>query len=321
MRCVYYHWFEKENSTVSKIIRCPIIQSIATLRAVDSEIPIKVLCPKTNQNWSEFPEVLNFEVIKKEFYLQNYKHKKGWELLSRLFDLYRIPKEQNEEVFYCDSDVFWLKSPWPLKCNPSKFCFDGYNSGLFYYKHESPEVERFFELFEAYTIGSLNNSEIDKLMKTYVTCFQHSGEKSWYDVWDEMILTYIFHEHKDLFNQIYKEEHCCARDLKVWVEPENVRAFHCNGTIVCNEATTHLPYVQHSRGLMCVLVKEWWDAINKVLPEHLIKELYTKAELEKYLPVQFSFLNEPERIVNAQADDEHFWINPKVNRIDPSLLL
>jgi hypothetical protein len=301
MNTVYYHWFPEPSDGRQpwKALRCPIILSIATLRAADPHIPIKVLCDADWLQWGEYPRSLNFEVKHIPFHLKHYEDKAGWKHLSRLFDLNR---HATGTVIYSDSDVFWLKSPLPLAEDPVHFCSDGFNTGLFYYDSSSDIVRKFFELFEAYTIGALNCKEIRQLLKTYV------GYEEWYYVWDEMTLTYMSRKHRDLFQEVPREEHASARDLKEDIDFWRLKSFHCNGTVVYNQATTNQSYKEHSRGLMCVLVKEWWNAINKVLDP---SDIFSVEELETYMPMQFSILEESSRITSTLAEDGHYHVTPK----------
>lgn len=296
---VVYHWFgeQTDNHDVAKNIRCPLIVSIATLRAVDQETRIVVLntsdtTSKSKQQWEPYSTILNFEMWEIEEYLKEfYSYKAGYRQLSRLFDISKFNWGNNKTILYSDADVFWLKAPFPTHKNPNTFCFDGYNTGLFYFNNSSKMVAKFFEIFEAYTIGALNNEQIRQQMKKYV------GYDAWYYIWDEMIMTYMFQEHPELFNQITKEEHCCARDLKT----QYIKAFHCNGLMIKNTLTGE----EHARGLAGILIKEWWDAINKVMDPTMI---FSKEELDHHLPMQFSILNEPERVTSTLTNDGHYQL-------------
>lgn len=295
---VVYHWFgeSSDNEEVARNLRCPIIASIAALRAVDPAVRIVVLNTSEletwlNQNWSPYKDTLNFEMHTIDEHLaQHYSDKPGHRHLSRLFDISRFTWGNNKNIFYSDADVLWLKPPFPTIQNSNRFCFDGYNTGLFYFNNSSRTVSKFFELFEAYTIGALNNDQIRQQMK------KHVGYDAWYYVWDEMILTYMFKEHPELFSQITKEEHCCARDLK---QVQSIKAFHCNGLMIKNALTGE----EHARGLAGILVKEWWDAINKVMDPTMI---FNQEEIDHHLPMQFSILSNPERITSTLTDDGHY---------------
>lgn len=294
MNTVYYHWFPEPSDGRQpwRSLRCPIILSIATLRAADPHIPITVLCDADWLQWGEYPQSLNFEVKHIPFHLKHYEDKAGWKHLSRLFDLNR---HATGTVIYSDSDVFWLKSPLPLAEDSVRFCSDGFNTGIFYYNSSSDIVKQFFELFEAYTIGALNCEEIRQLLKTYV------GYEEWYYVWDEMTLTYMSRKHSDLFQKIPREEHACARDLKEDIDFWRLKAFHCNGAVVYNQTTND----KHCRGLMCVLVKEWWESINKVLDPN---EIFSPEELETYLPMQFSITENASEIISKRGNDGYYYI-------------
>lgn len=303
MNTIVYHWFGEttDDPDVAKNMRCPLITSIATLRAVDKKSKIVVLNASElevwlDQEWKPYTEILNFEVEYIDVHLaKNYSEKPGYKHLSRLFDISRFDWGKKTNIFYSDSDVFWLKPPFPVYKDINRFCFDGYNTGIFYFNNNSPIVEKFFELFEAYTISALNNFEIRQKMKQYV------GYDAWYFVWDEMIATFMFNEHQELISQISKEEHCCARDLRN-IDVKKIKAFHCNGLMIGDLTSGE----KHARGLAGILIKEWWDAINSVIDPTMI---YTKDALDEHLPLQFSLLNNPERITSTLSNDGHYYLN------------
>jgi hypothetical protein len=104
---VYYHNFagEEEYPAYSNL-RVPTLLSIATLRAVNPDIPIVVLDGSKNtilDRWGNYRESLDFQVWGTDFHLQkNWSHIKGWKHLSRLFDLNRHARRG--DIIYCD----WL---------------------------------------------------------------------------------------------------------------------------------------------------------------------------------------------------------------------
>ena len=94
--CVIYHWWNDEELNLNlnhySNLSHPILLSIATLRSVNPNIPIKVLdySKKFNDCWAHFKEKLNFSVVhKNEFYLNDFQNILGYQLLSRLFDVNR----------------------------------------------------------------------------------------------------------------------------------------------------------------------------------------------------------------------------------------
>lgn len=296
---VYYHWWDVSNGVEPyRNLQSPILPSIASLRANNPDIPITVLMGKNRSDrndWLDFPEKLNFTVKPIEFRLEkDYRQHRGWRHLSRIFDL--EIHAQEDIVIYCDADVFWFKDPLPLLTDTDKFGFNGNNTGFLCYNRHSHTVQRFFEIFKAFTLSAMNDDDIRKLMKTHV------GYDPWYFVFDEMICTYMFHGgHRDLFSQIPLEEHCCPRDFGK-IDIHDMKMLHCNGLMVNNRTTE----AEHARGLVPLIFSELCEKIASVLDP---TEIYSEEELEYYLPRQFSLLERYQEVMATRASDGHYLLD------------
>lgn len=316
---VYYHYWARNESPMYNNLRIPVLLSIATLRAVNPNLPIIVLEDDTDKtqptDWLHFPEKLGFTVKPISFFLnKRYSHVKGYRYLSRLFDLRRHAESQ--DVLYCDLDVFWFLDPLPLACNGSdRFCFDGYNSGFFYYR-PSETIEEFFDLFEAYTVGALNNGYIRELMKAHV------GYESWMEVWDEMTLTFMREEHPSLIQMVPPIEHVTVRKLAE-INPLHMKMLHCNGLMVANPVSKRPSEREHCRGLLCLIVKELYRLITSVLDEQDMKLIFTHQELKYFRPRQIS-LTDPtmiHQLITTRCDLGHFHIQKVCDALFKSQLL
>jgi hypothetical protein len=292
---IYYHWWEDPNEVEPyKNIRLPILLSIATQRAHNPTIPITVLQHNSTdpKRWSYFPDKLNFQVLPIDFTLEKrHSDKAGWKHLSRLFDL--EIHANADIVIYSDVDVFWFKDALPLYHDPHKMCFNGNNTGLFYYDRHSDNVKQFFEIFKAFTLSALYDESIRKLMRTHT----YDG---WYYVFDEMTCSYMFLEqYRHLFNQLSVNEHCCPRNLHE-VSFNFMKTLHCNGLLVSDEG------VEHRRGICCIVFKELYDAICKVLDNKDLSLIFANNEIERLLPYQFSLYQDYQRVTNTKLSDGHY---------------
>lgn len=298
--CVYYHWFNEDYDLPPwKDLRLPLITSIATLRAV-SDVPIVVLdISEHERDWSDYPSFLNFEVQKIKPELGTYKNKPGWCHLSRLFDLEKYAT--SETVIYSDIDVLWIADPLPLSCMGDKFCFDGYNSGLFYYKPN--KNKEFFEIFKSYTISALNSDDVRKIMKKFVP---YDG---WYYVYDEMILTYMANENKKLIEITPTEEHGCPRRFER-TNLEKMKNIHLNGVHVRNSQAKRKKEKGFCRGLAGIIFKESYDNLTDILGER-IHDMFTEQELNTGLNYQFSLIKESHKLLNSKKDDGHYDLMPQ----------
>lgn len=298
--CVYYHWFcSTADSAPYANLRAPIIVSIATLRAV-SDIPIIVMdISDCKTDWSYFPDKLNFKVIRPKPELDRYRGIAGWQHLSRLFDLEK--HAESDTVIYSDADVFWLKDPRPLEANRNKFCFDGYNTGLFYY--DPAENQKFFEIFKAYTIGALNSYDIRNIMKKHVGC------EAWYFVFDEMITNYMNNKNSELFDKIKPEEHGSPRRFDS-TNLNDMKNLHMNGIYVRNPLPKFSGEGDHCRGLAGIIFSEFYNLLQISLGDD-INKVFTPNELQIGLKTQFSLLNESQKLLDTLRSDGHYELNQK----------
>lgn len=285
---VVYHWWPDESdSPPIQNLRTPILLSIATLRASDPDILIYVLDGGTLPitAYGTYPELMRFTVVPWTLGLERYAHCPGWKHLSRLFDLRRFASTIEEDtILYCDTDVFWKKSPLPLLCNPDKFCFNRYNTGYFYFNKNSTQADRFFEIFETYALTALNDDNFRFVSR------QYAGYDDWYFVFDEAILSYMYNKHRELFNVIGLEEHCTTSSMFPEGKPAILdfdvpRMIHANGIQVTNEAAKNPLEVGYSRGLIPLVIKEFYDKMRELI--HPI-EAYTPEDLARYQPLQVS---------------------------------
>ncbi|CAE7860203.1 unnamed protein product [Symbiodinium microadriaticum] len=292
---VYYHWFGcTADAPPYANLRAPIIVSIATLRAV-SDIPIVVMDISGIENdWGHFPEKLNFRVTTPQPKLASYKGYKGWQHLSRLFDLDRYA--QDNTIIYSDADVFWLKDPRPLAGLQSRFCFDGYNTGFFYY--DITMMDKFHEVFQAYTLAALNSTEVREVLK------KHVGYEPWHYVWDEMIMTYIREENPELVDIIPNEEHGQPRRFDS-TNLEEMKNLHLNGVYIRNPLPKNPLEKEHCRGLAGIVFSEFYERLQESLGDDIHK-VFTKSELQLGLKHQFSLLNETHRLLDTKRPDGHY---------------
>jgi hypothetical protein len=313
-----YHWWGSSNDAPPYAnLRAPILLSIATLRAV-SDIPITVLDmtfengKPVHNDWRHFPEKLDFKVTKSPFWHERFKEKiPGYRHLSRIMDVkFEALNDHNHDVtiMYVDSDVFFLRNPLPLRGNPNKFCFNGWNTGLFYHQMNDPKNREFYEIFETYTNAAIYSDDIRRVMKTHV------NYEAWYGVWDEMILTYMNHQHPELFSIIPVEEHVTAKTIS-FADLSKVKAFHANGTMMANDFPKNWGEKDHCRGLLCLIIKEFYDNICKVLSEEDMKLIFTEVERRNYIPQQLSLLENVGRLESIKGGDGHFhmwkWMRPR----------
>lgn len=291
-----YHWWDHPGDAKPYAnLRTPIVLSIATLRAV-SDVPICVLdlSGRPKEDWGDFPRKLGFYVTEAEQSMRPYQNKvAGWRHLSRFFDLKHWGERHQWEsdhyqIMYVDSDVFWLRDPFPLSGDPEKMCINRWNTGFFYFEPWSNK--EFWEIFESYTMAAIHSEDIRKVLKQYV------GYDSWYGVWDEMTLTYMAKHHPELFHFLPVEEHATLGTIHS-ADLGKVKMLHANGLMVANPLCKIPGEREHCRGLLCLLIKEFYENIRKVLTDADLEVIFTPQELRHYTPQNMSLLRDLDRLL------------------------
>lgn len=312
--CAIYHWWEEQGDAPPySNLRTPILISIATLRAV-SDIPIIVLDMSYKwgdqhpykHDWGHFPEKLNFEVIYNDFEYSCYNERvRGFKHLSRCQDILWWPGRsgiQIKKTMYVDSDVFWLKDPLPFACNPNKFCSDGWNTGFFYFDKISTVTNHFWDIFYTYIKAAIYSPDVRQIMMSYVPYVE------WYEVYDEMILTYMTHKHPDLLEIIPPEEHFTLRKITDVEDLSKIKMLHANGLMVSNDLCKVAGERRHSRGLLGLLIREFYENMRKTLNDEDLAMIYQKSELDHYLPQQISLLEDMELIQSTKSKDGLYYL-------------
>lgn len=277
---IYHCWSEPNEPAPFQNVRTPIVLSIATLRAT-TNAPIVVL-DMTGQDtdWGHFPEKLNFSIERKQFALEKYSALvKGYKHLSRIFDIHEWAtiNAQNKTIIYCDSDIFFAKDPFPLNGKTSKFCWDGWNTGFFYFQQSSNYYNQFYNLFEQYTKEAIDSEGARKQMKQFV------GYDDWYGVWDEMVLGYMKEKHPDVFDIIPANEHATCRKLN-HMNPHETKIFHGNGTKVPHPITGN----DHARGLLCLVITEFYNRVSQCLNNNDLEIIFGTETLGHFKNKKFS---------------------------------
>lgn len=302
---VAYHWWSfPEEPPVYQNLRAPILISIATLRSV-SDVPIFVLDGSEHIiDWGYFPDKLKFKIIKTPLYFQPYKsYFEGWRHLSRIPDIHNwsVSLQHDCDIIYVDSDVFFFQDPIPAICNTNKFCWDGWNTGYFYFNQTADLYQDFYKKFNLFCHAAIYSQEIRGLVEKYV------GYDTWYGVCDEMILGLMKNENPNLFNYISNKENVTVRSLK---SISNPIMLHANGLMVENPLTGE----KHARGLLGVLITEFYNNLKNVLNEDDLSLIYGKM-LNFGKKNQFSILENIQNLEKTKDNLGHYHVSGLLNQI------
>ena len=250
-------------------MRIPIILSIATLRAV-SDVEICVL-DLSDRDWGEWCRKLNFSVIKTQASMKKHKDKvAGWRNLSRFFDIKQLidhSVDYKRNIMYVDSDVFFFRDPFPLMCYTKKMCIERWNAGFSYF--DRFHNQKFWDIYETYTMAAVYSEDIRQMFK------KHMNYDTWQDVSDEMIVNYYMAvKHPELFNFLPDEEHATIATI-ARASLDRLKMFHSNSLMVSNPLCKIEEEREHSRGLLCLGIEEFYNNIRQVLSEEDLQKIYT----------------------------------------------
>jgi hypothetical protein len=282
MNTVVYHcWFNAKEAAPHCNLRTPTVLSIASLRSVfDGPVHVIDLSEQDN-DWAHFPDKLKFTVNRRRgTYAPYARQVPGWRHLSRIPDVHRWALGNRvHDVIYSDTDVFWLKAPAAVSPH---FGFDGFNSGFYGYQPE--KAEEFITLFERYTLEAIGSVERRAKLRT------NRSYDSWYGVWDEMILIEMVKKHPALFEICPPERHVTTRNLGR-VSGAEAELFHTNSSSLHNPFPRPGSDPSHCPGAYALAVWEIYARVNKVLDEEDFETLFTSAEIDYFIPRQFSLEN------------------------------
>lgn len=281
---VYHFWGEKSCITLN----VPIIFSIASIRAHNKEISIYVLdCSDGAIDWFEFPQKLNFKVIKWKFLLKRtlFKGNVLWKHTSKIFDLEEFAKTIPESnIIFCDSDIACLRNILPLQeeAHLHKICCRPENTGFFYFNKNSPLVKEMFRAWQNAIIAAIYDHKIrENVWRT-----SHLDMTTNLPLHEEMVHFYILDHYHD--HEIPMSEN---RRLKPGIEKESL----------CAARNLHLMLLfwPKNRALLFVYIRELYENITTTLSHkdiHILLEgkmpqgpefsLIDLADSEKYAQLQ-----------------------------------
>lgn len=264
MKSAFFYIFFTSNP---EQITVPILESIASIRA-SSKNNIYVL-DYSKTNWKHWKEYLGFQTIdaKLSFKPQSSFPLNPYMLAKPLELLHYSAQVPEENVIYCDADLFWVKNPEPLIGDLDKLC-SSWNTGLLYFNKNSRKVHRAIEMWKAYTYYALNDKEFfNKLFD----CFSYEYKF----LHEEIIFRYIQTELVELgLSQDIKDYENCSVNITDYIQPykntTKVKALHIRTA---------------NKNLACYDVKEIYDRIKSVDTQNL---LIKDKSPTKHLPKIFS---------------------------------
>ena len=83
---------------------------------------------------------------------------------------------------------------------------------------------------------------------------------------------------------------------------------HCNGLMIKNQTAKRLSEKEHSRGLACLLFKEFYENVCKVLDENDLRMIFTENEMQNALSQQMSLFDTAEIEQMKRADSNYEFV-------------
>lgn len=201
-----YHWWNDAGIRVINDQRNPILQSIATIRFFETDLPIYVIdISKAENDWENYPEMLNINIVKKQSYFHNEKHNHlSLNLLSRIWDICDIDIPQDALIF-TDSDVFWLKPILPLLGLSQDPNLDYFhcksNNGVFYYRRDSTRAKDVIKHWKEKCLKCKNDpTHLNDIYKKL------AFDKNKFKLQDEVLINTVQKNYPELFIKIKSEE-------------------------------------------------------------------------------------------------------------------
>ena len=196
---IVYHWWTESCVFVKDDLFNPILYSIATIRRHNQEVPIYVINLSPEAEWGVYPKTLNFNVLNKH---SKFTKNSGYQnnLMSRVFDIIEVAQTiEEEDILFNDSDVFWIKDPFPLM-NDTKVFNCNQNNGVFYYNKHSIEAMNFIREWQHDTHRTVNDPDFrSKLLHD----MQFASN---FKIHDELIMRYTQKRLPDSYRPVPMKE-------------------------------------------------------------------------------------------------------------------
>jgi hypothetical protein len=265
---VYYWWNDNLNIKPYQDLRSPVILSIATLRAFHKEVPITILdiseFERPSEDWFEFQQALNFNVLKIKTDMDT-SSPRYWKLCSKVSEIYKnIEFLKEDDIVFIDSDIFFLKSIFPLDYEnemKEKFCCWPHNTGFFYFNKNLESNKKLLKKWEDTIFECLKNDQFYQELKREYYYKQDLLE-------DEICFLYLSNKSKNLNiqNLNFKKENYCF-EYKLFKNEidliSQIKMLHCL-----------YEYNGHRRGILCLVIEELKQNIQKSLTNCLIKKIF-----------------------------------------------
>ena len=266
-----YHYWSDRGGPVGLDFKNPLILSMATFRKFNRTSRIYVIDTSKKQicnDWGDWPGRIGFEVHRREHALYKIEGRcvgpngihMYHRLLSKPATIYDFSNTLEQPIIiFSDSDLMWVKNPFPLEADYTRCFCANHNTGFFYYDRSLPLIHKVFDLWTAFcTQACVNNQFCQRVSKVIGTEHMH----------DETILNYIQRQYPECFSAIPVEENC---PFGMLARPEfnrrRVKALH----IHCNNFNRY----PHQKSLACICLKELYDITKDMIGEEEMNKMFS----------------------------------------------
>lgn len=263
---IIYYYFSNFYADVFKETYSPIVQSIATFRHWNKEVPVHVIDVSNRETiWSGWDEKLNFTVHKRANPLSNIEdiNETGItvfkNLLAKPICVYDLVHQLDTRInIVCDADLFWINDPFPLGGDTSKgFCCNP-NAGLWYYNRDVAEAQKLMQIW----CSLCSHVMVSKIFRDRVA--KPTAKKC---VQEESCLRCVRSSFPELVNEIPEYENFLFGFLPDKKHDlSKIKGLHF--------ANCHCKYFNRNKSLVCLHIKEVNDIIKEAMGEYAVYKIY-----------------------------------------------
>lgn len=267
---VYHYWNDGRDRKHYRNMAYPVVVSVATLRAVEPDIPVYVVdVSDEGGDWGFYPELLDFKVVHRPPQLpvpwspdiglvrSTYKY------CSSIFDVTSLAGEIPEgTIVFSDSDIFYLEPFLPLEPGDKFNCTREF-VGHYYYDKAAVPATAFLSLWKKCITRGVEDLEFRRHAASYYRLPRFFNQESVFVYLCEVASV----ERSVRF--LAEEEHCFEPEYP----HEGLKLFHFAGAHFGNR-----------RGLAALAIEEYRNALFKVLGEREVFDVFGVRPGHKVVP-------------------------------------
>lgn len=257
MRAVIYHYWNDNNSQRWQDLANPVVLSIATLRAQDSDVAIYVIDISDKAgDWGSYPGKLGFRVVTQPPSIPIDHHpsisRNTLKFCSSIFDVTGLADRIDDtNIVFADSDLFFLK-PLELDFGECFHCRDGY-VGHYYYDKTVPRIREFLDTWRRCILSGIVDSALRKEITSFYRVPDFMNQES------AFLYLCRTRELSGVVHLLSPAQHCFETDFPA----AELRMFHWVGASF-----------GYQRGLAALVIREHFEGLKRVLGNEDLRAIF-----------------------------------------------